>query len=116
MSYVVFNHTAHKALWDWLAKNPDKEKREWPGWKKNGGQFANSEFDCYACDYTEKNRTGCTKCPLTGWGGDGDSCMGEQGGNLYGQRISCSTTDLKRRSELAEKIRDLPVRPGVRCK
>lgn len=23
-----FNHTAHKELWDWLAKNPDSEEEE----------------------------------------------------------------------------------------
>lgn len=29
-----FNHTAHKELWDWLAKNPDKAKpEEQPAWR-----------------------------------------------------------------------------------
>ena len=28
-----FNQTCHKALWNWLSRNPTKGKHEWPAWE-----------------------------------------------------------------------------------
>ena len=55
----VFNHSAHRRLWNWLSNNPGKFKDEWPGWKGRGGEFFSSK-KCFACDVA---RT-CLSCPL----------------------------------------------------
>ena len=38
-------------LWDWLAKNPNREKGDWPGWKINGGKCDTAPSECFACEY-----------------------------------------------------------------
>lgn len=47
----------HEALWDFLAKNPDKEKGDWPGWNFLDQDLADevqvvysSCFACYECE------------------------------------------------------------------
>lgn len=107
---VVFNLTGHRALWGWLAENPDKSKGDWPGWKMNGGSYENEELLCFACAYTEDNKLGCDKCPLVGWGNDGIFCVGANERNLFGRWMHGT---LAVRAEMAAKIRDLPVREGV---
>lgn len=42
-------------LWDWLAKNPDKAKDDWPKWKRNGGHYEEIFEDCFACAYINQN-------------------------------------------------------------
>lgn len=107
---VVFNLTGHRALWDWLANNPKRAKYEWPGWQRNGGKYEIIDNYCFACDYAAKKGLNCYKCPLVGWGSDGKFCIGRFERNLYGRWKDCY---LSERSELAAKIRDLPVREGV---
>ncbi len=51
----------HYDLWDWLANNPGKEKRDWPEWeivRKNYGYITHL---CFACEYYSKQ---CRQCPL----------------------------------------------------
>lgn len=72
----------HEALWNWLAKNPDKEKIQWPGWRTisilldlgilQNGQ-SSLRFHCFAC---EKKGHGWDSwencdddCPII-WGGE----------------------------------------------
>lgn len=98
----------------WLAENPDKNKRDWPGWKSNGGTFEDIETYCFACDYvSEKGLLRCDKCPLAGWGSDGDSCMGMHYENLFSQWVKCEKKDYNKRTEIAKQICDLSVREGV---
>lgn len=63
-----FNHTAHKELWDWLARNPDKEKDDWPGWIGNGGEYYYVVAECFACEYdlklSDTEYDECRYCPL----------------------------------------------------
>ena len=47
-SKPVFDHTSHKALWNWLAENPDKEKEDWPGF--NELRYV-PDNECFACQY-----------------------------------------------------------------
>lgn len=110
-----FNHTAHKELWDWLAKNPDKNKYDWPGWGFNGGKHVATR-GCFACKYVVyrygwDKKDDCENCPLV-WPND-IYCDENSDESLYGAWRN--ETDLKKRSELARQIRDLPVWEGVEC-
>jgi len=55
-------------LWNWLCKNPRKEKHEWPGWTTR----SDCKHHCPCCEYATSRTTGrmnCDKCPLLGhWG------------------------------------------------
>ena len=61
MSEKVFNHTAHKELWNWLSINTDQVKANWPGWSYNGGVMTldevlrnkNADGKPYLCDIEE---------------------------------------------------------------
>jgi len=102
-----FNHTAHKELWDWLARNPDKGKEDWPGWKET----AMVEAECFACQYVTDNfaDTLCSGvCPLI-WENTKYSCMQ----SYYYEWTECFIPE--DRAVLAAKIRDLPLREGVNC-
>jgi hypothetical protein len=57
---------AHRELWDWLSRNPDKWKRHWPGWRENGGKFSagNSCFACAYAGFDEYAEPRCEHCPL----------------------------------------------------
>lgn len=127
---MKFNHTAHRELWDWLSKNPDKSKHNWPGWKVNGGQHNTTEpvYYCFACEYafqimeieegTDRNDydLDCSLCPLKEWSelacsedfnvGDNNPCMSSH----YNE---WTYSEGKERKEFAEKIRDLEVAEGV---
>ena len=47
---VIFDLTAHRMLWLWLAEHPGKTKSDWPEWKCNGGKFDdNTDSECFAC-------------------------------------------------------------------
>ncbi|AZF89959.1 hypothetical protein [Methanosarcina virus MetMV] len=52
----------HESLWKWLAKNPKKEKKDWPGFKKS---FV-PDWECFACDFAGRDESGrsCHKCPV----------------------------------------------------
>lgn len=45
-------------LWTWLAEM-GKEKIDWPGWERNGGQVREVVDMCFLCDYSQ----GCNMCP-----------------------------------------------------
>lgn len=111
----VFNHTAHKALWNWLSENPQESQLEWIGWKHNGGEYEIDEDsnDCFACDYVTSQES-CKECPLL-WPEGSKGCCYRIDNERGLHTKWCDETDLQRRSELAAKIRDLPVREGVKC-
>jgi hypothetical protein len=75
---MKFNVEGHKALWNWLAENTDMTKRNWPGWKKNGGEYDDESIMglCFACDYVaymmelgeeDDFVLKCNFCPLKEW-------------------------------------------------
>ena len=39
-------------LWYWFSKNRGTKKKDWPGWKINGGTVIQCEGNCPACEYT----------------------------------------------------------------
>lgn len=72
---LVFNHTLHRELWDWMIRNKCTDKSEWPGWYEHGIdiRYASQHFLCFACmtadnyEYYRNNGNPCRNCPLD-WG------------------------------------------------
>lgn len=110
---MKFNHTAHKALWNWLAANPDKSKHDWPEWQFNNGTFKRIYNLCFACDFIIDIEGGCHDCPLI-WPprDDGQSKCDGFGGLYHDWK---ETATLKERANLAEKVANVGVREGVEC-
>lgn len=61
----------HRALWNWLAKNPGKGKIDWPYW--NRIPFEVPEAHCWACAWEaflrtqnpkEEKEMACFFCPI----------------------------------------------------
>ena len=50
--YYIDNH---RKMWNWLADNPDKNKKDWPGWKKHDYVTNN----CFICGYCEEYSKDC---------------------------------------------------------
>ena len=108
----VFNHTAHRELWDWLSKNPDVPKENWPKWEENGGEYQEETGHyCFACYYDD---TECSfnsdipnNCPLE-WPGNSRCYSGTR---LFHVWVGSEESE---RAALAEQIRDLPVKPDVK--
>ena len=104
----------HTELWLWLAKNPKKEKDDWPRWKINGGDiFYLERNECFPCEYTLTHRRqgedvfGC-RCPLDfpRWeetDGGYEYCLG---GLFDKWRFAKG----KARSAIAKQIAELPIR------
>ena len=101
----------HRELWDWLAKNPDKNKSDWPRWPDVEEKYGYINMICFACQirYMEEIDDCVDNC-LFIW--PSVFCLEEDdNGNITGlYGLWLQEKDLKKRSELAEKIRDLPVR------
>lgn len=91
----------HIELWDWLSKNPNKEKVDWPGWDKFREFYIPA---CFACVASEKSKI--YYCPIR-WieeeaGLCQNSCMDEQALYMKWEH------DSSERCKTARKIRDLP--------
>ena len=116
----IFNRTAHRQLWDWLSKHPTMDKRDWPRWKSNGGWYTEQKNFCFSCQYVrhvsaDTRYLDCDLCPLI-WP-NSDKLNFSCDDDLYG--FWCDASKNRRYKEarrIAELIRDLPVRPGVKCK
>ncbi|KKM94057.1 hypothetical protein LCGC14_1202170 [marine sediment metagenome] len=52
-------------LWLWMAVTGEKDKDEWPGWKRNGWYLENCFADCPACEYMENKKIDCNKCIIS---------------------------------------------------
>jgi hypothetical protein len=101
----------HRELWGWLAENPMKEKRDWPGW----GEYEDINGGCFLCEYafeSQKNDSNglsiCDYCPVE---------FKETNGYLRGTVGYClgglfsrwdRAIEPKERSRIASLIRDLP--------
>jgi len=121
----IFNHSAHKRLWKWLAENPTKSKWHWPEWKGNGGIFSRVEADCFACDCTARCHINSAACPLI-WPLNGEGQLLCTNGGLWDEWDnieSCysedeienmSDEDKAERTRLALLIMNLPVKDGIK--
>ena len=70
-------YAEHRALWDWLAKNPEKNfKDAWPGWKDISFPVRHL---CVACEFGYHISGSifplarCNNC-LLDWGGEDNKC------------------------------------------
>ena len=103
MDELIFNYTAHKELWTWLAGNPCKKKMDWPGWKTYGDV---SGYLCFACDYDYEKMDDCKNCPLK-WGNAEETCR-----KLYDRwNSNCLIWEA---TKIALQIANLPVKEGVK--
>ena len=117
-----FDYGGHWRLWDWLAKNPTKQKADWPGWVN----YPNGVLmNCFACSSTAPNMDtlpsckrcplpSCQRCPLNWPYG---RCHGTPDrlytawDSLNPERANFSA--IAARVTLANKIRDLPLWKGA---
>ena len=98
----------HRELWGWLSENPDKSKEEWTGWEKFDPEEVNAYTFCFACAFTDISP--CRDCLLI-WEGEG--CCNIKPFDCNGLFKQWEyEEDFPRRTSLAAKIRDLPVREG----
>ncbi len=49
-------------LWNWLARDSSRSKKDWPGWKQVGEMDA----DCPCCEYMWQHKQHCGNC-LVRW-------------------------------------------------
>lgn len=116
-------------MWNWLSKHPTKkdtvgrtiftQKSDWPGWEKYYRNISHTE--CLCCTWSSKvaqaTRSSlfdseCDFCPLVWPGG---YCMerydrnNEEVSGLYSEW--CFSSSWQKRSAIAKKIANLPVRP-----
>lgn len=120
---VVFNQTAHKALWTWLAEEGSKLiptsavmlKTKWPEWWFNGGHISRAVHCCMACQYAHtirKKSKQCRYCPLSVRGNTSNSdCLS----GLYIEwEEAVEWNHVEEAKKIALKIANLPVKKGVK--
>ena len=112
---ITFRYDLHVKMWDWLAKNPDKDKYDYFDLYPDEKEFA-LDYECFACAYNEhvidklsiRCRNECFYCPF------------EVKNEVYTEKCCLggrykgwlqNSDDLKQRSEYARQIRDLPLNP-----
>ena len=105
---IMFDHTNHKKLWNWLAENPEMEKEDWPEWEDNGGSVLWVFYHCFACGYAKLE---CSACPLIWPSG---RCLTDNG--IYEKWANKCAEDPETRKELARQIANLSVKKGIKIK
>ena len=92
-------------LWEWLEKHPSKAKRNWPGWKENGGNIEDINGNsCACCDYVTTISRDCSACPLIKlWQEVSSDCYGR--GSGYYVRW-CDARSPKTRKKYARIIKE----------
>ena len=93
------NEELHREMWNWLAENPEKSKKDWL--EDNG--YTGDKYllnECFACDECGGH---CSECPL-------DERVIRCDGGLF--NAWWNTTDMDTKSRLAKVIANLPWRKG----
>jgi len=91
----------HRELWDWLSKNPENAKEDWPGWRDMDIYIVNN---CFGCAFTiYPNVYAAIKCKM---------CLLKWPNNHCGYIHTPweRSNNIKERTRLAEQIRDRPIR------
>jgi hypothetical protein len=69
MKFRVPNKENHYALWDWLSRNPESEKKGWPGYwtiMRNMNKIVMNyagHFGVHACFACQEAGIECPQCP-----------------------------------------------------
>ena len=109
--HLIFRYTLHKELWQYLIDNPNKDKKDWPRWKSNGGDIEKIDDNCFACEYKLKYPSEyfytCYKCcPFKVK--FRSACLN----GLYEEWNE--SEDLNKRSKLAKQIKKFPMKKSVK--
>lgn len=116
-----FDHARHKKLWDWQAKNPYKDKSEWPGFdelRSTGNYDVDSvlyDTDCFACasvgDAALISLEVCERCCPLAWP-KGITCLSNERSlfKIFMESKFDRSVNRIVVVKLAERIRDLPLR------
>lgn len=101
-------HEKHRALWDWLAKNPEKLKSQAPENLTIGWDVDTMCFACVAADRRGRSEEGCLHCPII-WVEDEDGDCGSRGSPFLDWELARPYTEKGRRirAEAAAKVRDM---------
>lgn len=114
-NYMLKNH---KKLWTWLAKNPNKQKWDWPEWKL---RETICKSCCFPCQYVVerygqdaqcmKSHSRYVLCPLDFFrASEYSGCLD----SLYGQwKFADDNYNPVEKSRLAWIIADLPLREDL---
>ena len=103
--YCIDNH---RKMWHWLAENPDKNKKDWPGWKRHNDDIFPKEEEnyCFLCGYiSADSEKDCDNCPID-WVVT-DMCMETYPKKSY-YLSYYDTLTLKAKTKYAEIIANLP--------
>ena len=97
----------HWELWNWLSKNSERQKWDWPRWKSNNGYVEDCHNDCFACEINKLTEANCDSNCIYDWPGCG--CMiaaenEEVDKGLF--KIWCEISGTER-TKLAIQIRNL---------
>ena len=104
----------HRLMWRWLARNPEREKADWPGMEIIEERYGETRFYCFACEiafvargYAETGEHFCEYCPLIGWQGMPDpespTACGNKGSKYLKWRNEKKSNN-NMRSQLAMEI------------
>lgn len=103
----------HRELWDWCYCNPEKEKYDWPRWKRNGGDIDNLEYGafCFPCNWVMKHCKGsCNKCFFEWPEGMYCNRNTDDATGIYFLWKTTSLSNHTNRKKYAKIIRDLPLK------
>lgn len=98
------NEELHREMWNWLAENPEKSKKDWledNGYTGDKYLLTGDKYllnECFACDECGGH---CSECPL-------DERVIRCDGGLF--NAWWNTTDMDTKSRLADVIANLPWR------
>ena len=96
-------------MWNWLAENPKKRKKDWPGWKNHNDYiFPKAEHSyCFLCGYVSADpEKGCSNC-LLDWIITGKCISTEDESESYFGLYYNAKTE-KEQSKYAKIIAELP--------
>lgn len=126
-----FDHTNHKALWQWLAETGEVDRMNWPRWKTKGGDVEDCLLHNFACAYTHP-KLGCLSCPLEvseDLTTDEEACLGGllkkwvTAGNQLKELEKNKDYNYRAYIEMkhtlqsiAMRIAELPAKPGIKTK
>ena len=102
--YCIDNH---RKMWHWLAENPDKKKKDWPGWKDYNNDPPLDEIAyCFLCCYKFQTKGSCYDCPLD-WGIT-DMCMYVNDPSMSYYELYSNAITTTDKSKYAKIIANLP--------